>query len=159
MTLVYPGSFDPVTIGHIDVAQRGAKISSRLIVAVLDNPNKKTMFTVDERINMLKKSLDTQIEVDFFSGLLADYVKLRKADAILRGVRCSGDYESEARYAACNYRLSDGADTVFLSANPAFAHISSSIVREIAAYSSNFISMVTPAVRDALIQKVSISEV
>jgi len=155
MKLIYPGSFDPITTGHVDIAKRGAKLAAKLIIAVLDNPHKKTLFSVEERISLLKTTFaeEKNIEIDSFSGLLADYVKHQNADAVLRGLRSPADLESETRYAACNNLLSGGVDTIFLSASPGFSHISSSIVREIAVYGTNFISMVTPAVQDALIKK------
>jgi len=167
MTLIYPGSFDPVTTGHIDIAQRGAKLADRLIIAVLDNPNKKTLFTVAERVELLKDAFksDIKIEVDSFSGLLAEYAVIRGANAILRGLRSPTDFESEARYAAYNKMLTgaephlDGIDTIYLPASPHLAFISSSIVREVAAHTpdingNNVISsMITPVARVALIEK------
>ncbi|MCL2841725.1 MAG: pantetheine-phosphate adenylyltransferase [Defluviitaleaceae bacterium] len=166
MTLVYPGSFDPVTLGHIDIALRGAKLADRLIVAVLDNPNKRTLFTVNERVKLLKDAFrDTaKIEVSSFSGLLANYVELNKANAILRGLRNAGDFESESQYAVCNKMLSEGIDTIFLPASPHYAHISSSIVREITLVGDDKhlknmnIPMVTPATYAALLAKKSKGE-
>jgi len=136
MTLIYPGSFDPVTIGHIDIALRGAKLGPRLIVAVLDNPAKDAFFTASQRMDFLKESFADcpNIEVDTFSGLLAEYARLQRADAILRGLRSPGDFESEYRYAAANRELTSGIETIFIPANPSYAHISSSIVREAAKY-------------------------
>jgi len=158
MTLIYPGSFDPVTLGHIDIALRGSKLATRLIVAVLDNPNKKSLFTVNERVELLKDAFrgNNKIEIDSFSGLLVNYVAQRNATAILRGLRSPGDFETEARYAACNKVLSQEIETVFLSASPHLAHVSSGIVREIAAMGEGENiktmenTMVTPAVRVAL---------
>jgi len=168
MTLIYPGSFDPATLGHIDIATRGAKLADRLIVAVLDNLNKKSIFTVNERISLLQKEFAhiPNIEIDSFSGLLAEYTRQKSATAILRGVRGPGDFESESRYAANNWVLSasvqnggitHGIETLFITANPYISYISSTIVREAAfhIYSNNLcdsalLNMVTPNVQTAL---------
>jgi len=154
MTLVYPGSFDPVTLGHIDIATRGAKLCTRLIVAVLDNPNKNPRFSTAQRTALLEDALGhiTNIEIAAFSGLLVDFAKSNQATAILRGLRSASDAETEARYAASNAALAD-IDTVFLAASPQFSFISSSIVREAAFHISNkkmLHKMVTPTVAEAL---------
>ncbi|MCL1862811.1 MAG: pantetheine-phosphate adenylyltransferase [Defluviitaleaceae bacterium] len=142
MTLVYPGSFDPVSIGHINIARRAKKLCDRLIVAVLDNPNKTTLFAAQERIFFLKEAFHgDDIEVDAFSGLLVEFVRRCNADAIVRGLRTARDFESENAYAANNYALSSGYDqniyaaieTMFIPALPALSCISSSIIREAAA--------------------------
>jgi len=165
MTLLYPGSFDPVTLGHIDIAVRGAKICNRLIVAVLDNPSKTGLFPVQARIEFLQDALGSinNIEVSSFSGLLAEYARQMSVTAILRGVRTSGDLESETRYATANRLISDGVETVFLPSTPLLSHISSSIVREAAQhiYAGNLsdfalCNMVTPQVQDALRKKYSV---
>ena len=158
MTLIYPGSFDPVTLGHIDIALRGANIASQLIVAVLDNPNKKPMFSTAERVDFLQDALGhiKNIRVDAFSGLLVEYAQQQSATAILRGLRSPADFESEGRYATCNRLLSQNSiETIFISASPSLSFISSSIVREAAFYigsldESALDSMVTPKVLDAL---------
>lgn len=156
MVLLYPGSFDPVTLGHLDIALRGAKLASRLIVAVLENPNKSTLFTMEERLALLRGEFCGvgNIEVDAFSGLLADYAAAVGADAILRGLRGPGDFESEGRYAVYN-RMLGSLETVFLPASPELSYISSSIVREASAYTDSpaFNKMVSPAVRTALQSK------
>ena len=168
MTLIYPGSFDPVTLGHIDIATRGAKFATRLIVAVLDNINKKSLFTTEERISLLQHEFAhiPNIEAASFSGLLAEYAQKNNATAILRGVRSAGDFESEAKYAANNWVLSahagdngsfSGIETIFITANPYISYVSSTIVREAAfhIYNSNLcdkalLNMVTPNVQAAL---------
>ena len=140
MILLYPGSFDPVTLGHVDIASRGAQLASRLIVSVLDNPNKNNLFSVQERVQFLRNVFRgyDNIEVDSFSGLLAEYALLKGAKAILRGLRIPDDFEVESRYAAYNRMLSGaaqgGIETVFISASPALSYLSSSIVREAAAH-------------------------
>jgi len=161
MTILYPGSFDPVTLGHIDIAVRGAKIATRLIVAVLDNTNKKPLFSAKERISFLQDALGhiSNVEIDSFSGLLVEYAKQKNVTAILRGVRSPGDVENEARYAVFNRLLSElnNIETIFITASPSLSFISSSIVREVAfhIYSSNLNdttlhNMVTPSVQHAL---------
>lgn len=176
MILIYPGSFDPVTYGHADIALRGAKLASRLIISVLDNPNKKNLFSVEERLGFLREMVGnsgcTNIEVDSFSGLLAEYAYAKCANAILRGLRNSGDFEVEARYAAYNRVLSGndqsstgGIETIFIPASPSLSYISSSVVREAALhiYSGSFGhdalgAMVSPAVCAALKQKIKFIE-
>ena len=158
MILLYPGSFDPVTLGHVDIARRGAKLASRLVVAVVENPNKKTLFTLEERLALLREEFCgcENIEVDAFSGLLAEYAGAKGADAILRGLRTPGDFESEGRYAVYN-RMLGNVETIFLPASPELSYISSSIVREASAYTddSAFDKMVSPAVRAALKEKMN----
>jgi len=154
MTIIYPGSFDPVTLGHMDIAQRAAGFASRLIVAVLDNPHKKPMFTIAERVSFLQDAFEnigvSNVEIDFFSGLLADYVVKKGADAILRGLRSSSDFDREFPYAVCNKALSGGrVETIYLPASPAFVHVSSSIVREVADYDVVF-DFIPPVVQDAI---------
>jgi len=167
MTLIYPGSFDPVTAGHIDIAHRASKLTHRLIIAVLENPNKETIFSTKERILFLKEAFKNEnIEIDSFSGLLAEYAKRKKADAILRGLRTSEDFEHENKYAACNNALSkafgNNIETIFIPASPALTHVSSTIIREAAAhiYKSNlddlFIAELVPSsARAALRNKYS----
>ena len=168
MTLIYPGSFDPVTLGHIDMALRGAKIANRLIVAVLVNPNKTSLFSIEERVALLQGELGeiSNIEIDSFTGMLAEYAKIKQATAILRGLRGSSDYESEARYAIYNRMLSaetglnngsDGIETMYLPASPVYSFVSSSAVREMAPliYSGNLSdaplnNMVSKRVKSAL---------
>ncbi|MCL2500533.1 MAG: pantetheine-phosphate adenylyltransferase [Defluviitaleaceae bacterium] len=133
MTLLFPGSFDPVTLGHIDIVRRAAALAERLIVAVLDNPHKTPLFSTDERTVLLWDALhDVKgIEIATFSGLLAEYAGQRNVTAIVRGVRDAEDFIGEARYAWHN-RLFDGTETILIPSNPAFSHISSRIVREAA---------------------------
>jgi len=136
LTLIYPGSFDPVTLGHVDIAIRAAAIATRLVVAVLENPHKTPLFSTERRVALLQDALGhvSNIEIDSFSGLLAEYAQY-KADgttAIVRGLRTPGDFESEARYATYNVKLSGGIETIFIPASPSLSYIASSIVREAA---------------------------
>jgi len=138
LTLLYPGSFDPVTNGHIDVALRGAKLADKLIVAVLDNPNKKNqMFSLEERENFLRVVFRdyANVEVFSFSGLLVNFAKDCGANAILRGLRNPSDFENEYPYAAYNRLLSvTEIDTVYVAATPELSFVSSSAVREMVKY-------------------------
>jgi len=163
MLLIYPGSFDPVTTGHIDIARRASKFADGIIVAVLENPNKQTLFTAAERVALLKEAFaeDTKIKVESSDGLLAEFAKQKKADAIVRGLRTSEDFERENKYAAGNAALSS-VETIFLPATPALTYVSSSIICEAAVhiYKNNlddsFIAqLVPPSARAALRDKFS----
>jgi len=140
MSAIYPGSFDPVTNGHIDIARRSAKVMGRLVVAVLDNPHKNTLFSVSRRVDLLRDVFrdDDNIEVDAFSGLLAEYAQKRGIQAIIRGIRGPEDLVKEMPYAIWNSKLSQGlahsTETLYFTAIPTLAHISSSIVKEAAAH-------------------------
>jgi len=163
MTLIYPGSFDLVTTGHIDIALRAAKFADKIIVAALENPNKKSLFTVAERVALLKEAFaaNPKIEIASSDGLLSEFAKQKKADAILRGLRTSEDFERENKYAAGNSALSS-IETIFLPATPALTFVSSSIINEAAAHiykddlDDSFIAqLVPPSVRVAVRNKFS----
>lgn len=133
MKVVYPGSFDPITYGHVDIITRAVGLFGSLVVAVLDNPAKKTVFTAWERKELVEKAIGSEkIQVDVFSGLLADYLKKIQAHVVLRGIRNTGDFENEYRYSVYNKNLSDGTETIFLPSSPEFIYISSGIVKEAA---------------------------
>jgi pantetheine-phosphate adenylyltransferase len=133
---LYPGSFDPVTLGHTDVICRVAKIADRLIVAVAENPYKTPLFTAAERVELLQHALHgvPGVEVTAFSGLLAEYAQKCNATAIIRGLRDGEDFINEARYAWHNRLFDGGIETLFFPADPAFSPISSRIVKEAAAH-------------------------
>ncbi|MBC2850790.1 pantetheine-phosphate adenylyltransferase [Cetobacterium sp. 8H] len=134
---LYSGTFDPITKGHKDIIKRASKMCDRLIVAVLNNASKKTLFTLDERKNMVEKSLEDipNVEVIEYSGLLADYMKQRECKYIIRGLRAVVDYEYELSLAYGNFDISDREiETVFIPASKEFLYVSSSIVRELAIY-------------------------
>ena len=152
---IYPGTFDPVTNGHIDIAQRGLKIFDRIIVAILNNPAKDTLFTVEERVEMLKKSFEefSDIEVDTFDGLLVDYVAKRKSHAILRGMRAVSDFEYEFQLALMNRRLNREVQTVFLMTGLRWIFTSSSIIKEAASFGGDVQDMVPAVVNRKLKQK------
>lgn len=136
MIAIYPGSFDPVTLGHIDIIERGCHLFGLVIVAVLRNPNKTPLFTVEERLIQIHKSTShlNNVEVAAFEGLTVDYAKLRKAEVLLRGLRVLSDFEMELQMAHTNKTLSDTIETVFLATSNEYSFLSSSVVKEIAKF-------------------------
>lgn len=144
MIAVYPGSFDPVTNGHIDIIQRAAKLTDTLYVAVLTNPSKKPTFTVEERINLLKKVTEDipNVKVEPFSGLLIDYAEKIGAKIIFRGLRAVSDYEYELQMALANKKLKGDAETLFMVSNSKYSFLSSSLVKEIATFGGDLTGMV-----------------
>lgn len=135
-TSIYPGSFDPITFGHIDIIERAAKISDKLIVSVLTNNEKQSLFSISERVEMIKESVDhiPNVEVESFDGLLVDFAKKKGADTIIRGLREMTDFEYELKMAQTNRALYDKIETVFLITSPEYAYLSSSSVREVASF-------------------------
>lgn len=131
--VAYPGSFDPVTNGHLDIIRRAARLFPRLVVAVVANPNKLPMFDLSERVAMLRESCHDLpgVEVDLFEGLLADYLRRVGAGLIVKGLRIVSDFEHEFSMSILNRKLKDGVETVFLPASLEFAYISSSSVKEV----------------------------
>lgn len=154
-TAIYPGSFDPVTYGHLDIVERGLKLFDKIIVAILHNPGKKSLFTVAERVEMLEISLKkfSNIEIDTFDGLLIDYTAKRKAKAILRGMRAVSDFEYEFQMALMNRRLNRQVQTVFLMTGLRWIYTSSSIIKEVARFGGNINGMVPPVVNQRLKEK------
>src|SRR5712692_4961350 len=134
VTAIYPGSFDPVTNGHLDLIERGTKIFDRLIVAVLRNVEKEPLFTLTERVEMLREVTRgwANVEVDVFDGLLVEYARKRKANVILRGIRAISDYEYELQMALMNRKLEPQIETVFMMPAEQYSYLSSRLVREIA---------------------------
>ena len=134
MIAIYPGSFDPFTNGHLDLIQRSANLFGKLVVSVLRNESKKPLFSVEERMEMIRESLPghNHIEVDSFDGLLVDFAVSRNASVILRGIRAISDYEYELQIAHMNRRLQPNIETVFLMAREAYSFISSRQVKEVA---------------------------
>ena len=132
---IYPGSFDPITNGHIDIIERASKISDKLIVSVLNNVEKKSLFTVDERVQMIKESTKhfQNVEVDSFDGLLVDYAKSKNANIIIRGLRAVTDFEYELQLAQTNRELYNKVETLFLLTSIQYSYLSSSIVKQVAA--------------------------
>ena len=134
---VFPGSFDPLTNGHLDIIRRSAPLFDEMIVAVLNNPDKKPMFTVEERCEMIREVLpsvdtdDCKMLVESFSGLTAEFAKRKNADAIVRGIRAVSDYEYELRMALMNRRLEPAIETVFLMADEEFSYVSSTLMKQV----------------------------
>ena len=149
---IYPGSFDPITNGHLDVIERGSRLFDRLIVSVLRNEAKAPLFTVQERMEMLAETVSrfTNVEIDSFHGLLADYAVQKNAGVILRGIRAISDYENELQMALMNRRLQPGLETAFLLAGEAFSFISSRLVKEVIGLGGNITGLVPPLVEQRL---------
>ena len=154
---IYPGSFDPVTNGHIDLIERGEKMFDLLIVAVLRNAEKEPLFTVTERVEMLREVTKqwTSVEIDVFDGLLVDYARKRGAGVILRGIRAVSDYEYELQMALMNRKLEPRLETVFMLPGLSYSYLSSKLVREIAQHGASLKGLVPEAVEQRLRAKVS----
>ncbi|MCU6712303.1 pantetheine-phosphate adenylyltransferase [Paenibacillus sp. J5C_2022] len=152
---VYPGSFDPVTYGHLDIIQRSAKQFDRLIVAVLNNTSKNPLFTVDERKQLLAQVTKNipNVEIDSFRDLLVRYMRSRQADVIIRGIRSVTDFEYELTLASTNHLLDGEIDTMFMMTNPKYSYLSSSIVKEIAQFNGKVEDLVPPEVETRLREK------
>ncbi|MFP4133088.1 MAG: pantetheine-phosphate adenylyltransferase [Halothece sp.] len=136
MIAIYPGSFDPITFGHLDIIQRGTQLFDRVIVAVLSNPNKQPLFPVEQRIQQIKTCTQhlPSVEVDHFDGLAVEYAKQRKAKVLLRGLRVLSDFEKELQMAHTNQTLWQNLETVFLATSNEYSFLSSSVVKEIARF-------------------------
>lgn len=149
---IYPGSFDPITCGHLDVIERGARLCDRLIVSILRNEAKSPLFTIEERMKMLGEvtSPYPNVEVDCFDGLLADYAMRRGARAIIRGIRAISDYEYELQMALMNRRLRPELETVFLLAGEQYSFVSSKLVKEVISLGGNIAGLVPPTVEKRL---------
>jgi pantetheine-phosphate adenylyltransferase len=141
---VYPGSFDPLTNGHVDIIRRGAALFDRIIVAVLVNVDKRPLFSVDERLAMIREAFDgaPRVEVDTFDGLLVDYAARRQANAIVRGLRAVSDFEYEMQMALMNRHLSPALETVFMMPAEQYTYVSSRLVREVAALGGSVTGLV-----------------
>ena len=145
---IYPGSFDPITNGHLDLIERASKHFDRLIVAILRNETKEPLFTVDERMEMLREVIAgyPNVELDSFDGLLVDYAAARGATVLMRGIRAISDYEFELQMALMNRRLRPEIETVFLMAGEAYSFLSSRLVKEVISLGGNITGLVPPAV-------------
>ncbi|MEW9667587.1 pantetheine-phosphate adenylyltransferase [Ammoniphilus sp. 3BR4] len=152
---VCPGSFDPVTKGHLDIIQRGAKVFDKVVVAVLVNRSKTPMFTIEERVELLREVTKhiPNVEVDFFEGLLIEYLRAKKAQAIIKGLRAVSDFEYEMQMASINRLLEDNIETFFMMTNNQYSFLSSSIVKEVAKYEADVSTLVPPIVETALKKK------
>ena len=152
---IYPGSFDPVTNGHIDIVERGLKLFDKIIVSILHNPKKEYLFPLEERLEMLKDCMKKfkGVEIDSFDGLLVEYAASRKAHAILRGLRAMSDFEYEFQMALMNRRLNRNVQTVFLMTGLRWIYTSSSIIKEAIQFGGNIDGMVPKLVQKKLEQK------
>ena len=148
-TGVYPGTFDPITLGHMDIIRRGAKLVDRLVIGVTTNPSKSPMFTVEERMASVRRevaAVEGEIEVVSFDSLLMDFAEREGASVIIRGLRAVADFEYEYQMAGMNQQLNDRIETVFLMADVSLQPIASRLVKEIALYGGDIGKFVTPAV-------------
>lgn len=154
---IYPGSFDPLTNGHIDIIERSLKIFDKVIVAVLKNPNKKGLFEVEERKELIRLSLldMPNVEVDSFGGLLVDYAVHKNACAVIRGLRAVSDFEVEFQMAMMNRRLNKDVQAIFLMTGLRWIFTSSSVIKEAALFGGDVSSMVTPVVNERLKAKIA----
>jgi len=151
---VYPGSFDPITYGHLDIVNRGLKVFDEIIIAVACNSQKKALFSIEERIDLIKQVVDvSRVRVDTFTGLLIDYVVQQKADVIIRGLRAISDFEYEFQIAQMNSSLGHGVETLFMMTSLQYGYLSSSIVKEVCGLRGNIDGFVPPEVRVALRSK------
>ena len=153
--VIYPGSFDPVTNGHIDVIKRARELFDSVVVTVAINPVKQPIFTVDERVNMLKESLKNyeNVSVDSFDGLVVDHAKQLGALGIIRGLRAVSDFEFEFQMALMNRKLSDRVTTIFLMPHEKYTYLNSTIIRNLASLHSDVSDFVPPIVQRALKEK------
>ncbi len=153
---IYPGSFDPITNGHLDLIERGSQLFQRLIVAVLTNLEKDPLFTVTERVEMLQEATRaiSNVSVDTFRGLLVEYARQKHAQVILRGIRAFTDYEYELQMALMNRKLEPELETVFLMPAVSYTYVSSRLVKEIFQHGGSVKGLVPPLVEERLYQKV-----
>ena len=153
---IYPGSYDPITFGHIDIIKRAASIFDHLTIAVLNNKSKHYLFSVDERVKMIENTLKDldNISVESYDGLLIDYAKAKNAHVIIRGLRAVTDFEYELQMSQTNAKLSDGSvETIFLNTDLRYAYLSSSTVREVASFGGDISKFVTPDVAKLVYEK------
>ncbi|WP_026560485.1 pantetheine-phosphate adenylyltransferase [Bacillus sp. J37] len=154
---VCPGSFDPITLGHLDIIKRGAKVFDQVYVCVLNNSSKQPLFTVEERCDLIREVTKEipNVIVESYKGLLIDYVREKKAQAILRGLRAVSDFEYEMQITSMNRVLDENIETFFMMTNNQYSFLSSSIVKEVAKYKGNISELVPEVVEMALNNKFS----
>ena len=156
-TAIYPGSFDPVTYGHLDIVRRAARMFDRVVVVVMNNSSKQSLFSVDERVKMLQTAVShiKNVYVDVHDGLMINYCKEKEVRIVIRGLRAVTDFEYELQIAQTNKELSSGkVDTVFLTTSVRYSYLSSSIVREFAKYRANVSKLVPDHVAKALLERI-----
>jgi pantetheine-phosphate adenylyltransferase len=146
MIAIYPGSFDPITLGHLDIIQRGSRLFDGVVVAVLRNPNKMPLFTVQQRLEQIRLATKhlPNVEADSFDGLTVNYAQMRQAQVLLRGLRAVSDFEIELQMAHTNKTLSTQIETVFLATSNEYSFLSSSVVKEIAKFGGSVNHLVPP---------------
>ncbi|BCS53603.1 pantetheine-phosphate adenylyltransferase [Geobacter sp. SVR] len=149
---VYPGSFDPITYGHLDIIKRGLKVFDHVIVAVACNSQKNALFTFDERVDLIREVLkdESRVTVDTFTGLLIDYVAASEASVIIRGLRAISDFEYEYQISQMNSSIGKGVETLFMMTSLQYGYLSSSIVKEVCSLNGNIDGFVPPEVKKAL---------
>ncbi|MDI3534873.1 MAG: pantetheine-phosphate adenylyltransferase [Thermosediminibacterales bacterium] len=154
-TAIYPGSFDPVTNGHLDIIERASKIFDHLIVGLLNNPKKNYFFDLEERIFMLREATKhlKNVEIDAFDGLLVNYAKMRNTKILIKGLRAISDFEYEFQMALMNHKLSSDIETLFMMTNQQYSYLSSSVVKEVAAFGGNVDQFVPPVVAKMLYER------
>jgi pantetheine-phosphate adenylyltransferase len=152
---VYPGSFDPITNGHLDIIERGLEVFEQIVIAVAQNVDKRGLFTTTERIDLIRETIagNPRLRVDTFQGLLVDYVLAQGARVILRGLRAVSDFEYEFQIAQMNHNLRSEVETLFMMTSVPFGYLSSSIVKEVAALHGPVEALVPPPVHRALLEK------
>ena len=152
---VYPGSFDPITYGHLDIINRGLKVFDEVIVAVACNSQKNALFSFEERVDLITQAVKGQerVSVDTFTGLLIDYVALKKANVVIRGLRAISDFEYEFQIAQMNSCISQNVETLFMMTSLQYGYLSSSIVKEVCSLNGNIDGFVPPEVKKALRSK------
>ncbi|HCS72521.1 MAG TPA: pantetheine-phosphate adenylyltransferase [Clostridiales bacterium] len=152
---VYPGSFDPITYGHLDIIQRSSKVFDKVIVAVVKNRSKEPLFSVEERMNFIRRSITdlSNVEVDHFDGLLVNFVTAKKAQVIVKGLRAMSDFEYEFQMALLNRKLQPKVETMFLMTDHKYSYLSSSMVKEIAGLGGSIRDLVPEAVILGILSK------
>jgi len=157
---IYPGTFDPITLGHLDIIERAASIFDEVIVAVGRNIGKQPLFTVEERIEMIEKTSAhiSNVKVSYFDGLIVDYARRMNAQAMIRGLRAMSDFEFEFQMALVNRTLHPDLVQVFLMPHEAYTHLNSTIVREVSSFGGDITSFVTPYVAEILYKKFHLAE-
>ncbi|MCT4565048.1 MAG: pantetheine-phosphate adenylyltransferase [Maledivibacter sp.] len=152
---IYPGSFDPVTNGHLDIIRRSAKVFDKVVVGVLNNPNKKPMFNLEERVELIKHATSDldNVEIDCFSGLLIDYIEDKNIDVIIKGLRAVSDFEYEFQMALMNKKLCKDVETLFMTTSSNFSYLSSSLVKEVFKFGGSIEGLVPDIVIEKMKKK------